>query len=184
MDPIINLSAPSHLMEQYQLILATMCVLQYESAGDLTEVNCPAIVRAVAREFPEFTAVDGYVPQLVHAGHEDASFGQEVLFRFESGLRAFTGKFNILHHSWLSWKEDEKFILDVCPVGGVPGASAPVLLHQDGHSIIYEKKSLPAGVSEELLAPDVEKFHARFKKTQEGLFPINNHLLQAAQKTP
>jgi hypothetical protein len=176
-------SAPGLLLERFHLILLVMSSLHYDFAcGAEIGVNCHAVARALGRIFPDFAVIDGYVPRLASVKHDEA-YGEEVLFRLKPGLKAFMGRIDTLPHSWLAWKQDGSYIIDIWPIGGVPGASPPVLIHQDRFAMCYEPGSLPPGVVEENLAADVLKFSERFTKRLEELLFMTDGF-RTASKTP
>ncbi len=165
--PVRSCSVSSRLINAYHPLLMAMCVLQHEAVqGKPIEGSCHSIVRAVAQEFPEFKVVDGVIPRLAPLPR-GALFGREGFFRFKEGLVGFWGRLNFLHHAWLVWKHNEKFIIDVCPIGGV--YAPPVILYQDEYALSYEPGKLPEGLKEEDLLPCVDQFHDRLKRVLDEL---------------
>jgi hypothetical protein len=162
--PLREVSVDKAFYDQYIDMALVMTILMHDMVhGKPVEGNCHSIARAVAKSFPSFVVVDGFLLRLVGNTY-GKSFGREIHFSVPPSHRLYHGREEHLYHSWLAWKQDERFVVDLCPLGGVPGCSPPVAYYQDEYSaMLFQKGSLPEGITEEFLAPLVEAFDKRFR---------------------
>ncbi|MBP9782386.1 MAG: hypothetical protein KBC50_01495 [Candidatus Pacebacteria bacterium] len=162
--PLREIPANEAFDNQYVDMALIMTILMRDAIhGKPVEGNCHSIARAVAKSFPDFVVVDGFLPRLVGNSYGE-SFGREIHFFVPPAHTLYHGREEHLYHSWLAWKQDERFVVDLCPLGGVPGCAPPVAYYQDEYSaMLFQKGSLPKGITEEFLAPLVEAFDKRFR---------------------
>lgn len=161
--PLREVSVDNSFKHKYLLIKLAMDIITEEvGSGKPIEGNCHSMTRAVAKSFSDFIVVDGCLPRLVGSVYGE-SFGREVHFSIPPSHNLYRGRQEHLYHSWLVWKADHKFIIDLCPPGAVPGCSSPVSFYQDEYSaMLFHRSPLPEGVTEDFLVPLVESFHLRF----------------------
>lgn len=166
---------PDLFVQNYELILAVMGMIQHDIRhGGGINGNCHSVARAMARMFPNFRVVDGYIPRLAppQCGEE---YGVKALVVLETTPPTLQpARWQALHHSWLAWKGNGRLIVDPWPIGGGYGFAPPLARWQDQFDILYVESDMTGLFDKEQAEKDAEDLYRRIQEVLLELFPANS----------
>ncbi len=166
---IIQRNAPGQFREQYQWILLAMCMIQADiQGGRRFSTNAFSSVRGTAMHFKNFEVVDGYFERIVpYDLGED--FGVPCALAVKGAQKTTARRYQKMHHSWLAWKADKKFIIDVSPLGGLMGCSPPVAHTQDVADVIYLEAPLHPETNLAMVERDAQVFYSLVEEAMKKI---------------
>lgn len=134
---------PQSFRISYEHLLVVMQLLASDlrmKRGGIGRGNCHSVVRALAKLFPGYRVVDGFVPSL-STNETDETHGPKAVLLIE-GEPPVKVRYKQLNHSWLQW-QDTNIIVDVWPIGAGAGMGLPLVHFQDGYDIQFVEAALP-----------------------------------------
>ena len=126
-------------------------------SGDAIPV-CHVMTRVFARfTSNDFLVVDGSLTG-IYSNELGEEYGRKAIIATED-LKPFACRFQMLHHSWLVYKNDPRFIVDILPLGSIPGLVMPLPIFLDEYAQAYTSIGLPKNVSLDQIEKQVDEVH-------------------------
>lgn len=164
-------SPPQSFVEDYEMMLVIMTIIAHDiRRGVGVEGNCHSVARALAKFFPNFEVIDGYIPRVAPKDFEEEN-GTRAVLAVQGIDQLIPATYRRLYHSWLLWKGSSNLIIDPWPVGGGYGFSPPLARYQDSYDIPYIEASFPDMFDEERVKKDAESFYKKIIEVSESLLP-------------